>query len=380
MFEFYAMVSILFIAFFLLERMLLNQALQKIPIRILVNGTRGKSTTVLILYRIFRNCGKTVFAKTTGDRPLIYFPDGRTKILKRFAPASIIENIFLLIRWAKKRPVAVIMECMALQPETQNRLGQAIFKPTHAIITNILPDHKEVMGNTLAEESRTIGECISNDCEIFIPEETETLTHWLKLPETNIHRARRKTFDVRFEHIPQSVVNQSWTLIAEVANAFRLDKVLVRNTFVNVWQHINQNIRSVLLPKHIRFYNLFSVNDVASCKQFVEHALKNRSRGCVFLMNCRADRPLRTKDFVWYLREEHAQAEVWLTGDGQLLARRFFKKNKMNAITLSFETALQKIKTDLPENAVIFGIANHRGSELFLEGVETLKIFSEGEQ
>ena len=54
---------ILFILYLLFEYYLLKMTLYKIPLRILVNGTRGKTTTVRILYNILRKSDINVFAK-----------------------------------------------------------------------------------------------------------------------------------------------------------------------------------------------------------------------------------------------------------------------------------------------------------------------------
>ena len=107
---FYIIILIAFVTAFFLEAIFLNRALKKIPIRILVNGTRGKSTTVRLLYELFRLNGKIVFAKTTGDNPEILFPDGTKKTVRRFSPPSIIENIQILLRATRQQPDVFVME------------------------------------------------------------------------------------------------------------------------------------------------------------------------------------------------------------------------------------------------------------------------------
>jgi len=115
----YISVFTIFIIYLLFESFLLQRRLRSIPIRILVNGTRGKSTIVLLIYQLLRKKGYQVFAKTTGDAPVIYNHDGSKTQLKRIGPARILENVRLLNKWSKKKPHAVVLECMALQPEMQ---------------------------------------------------------------------------------------------------------------------------------------------------------------------------------------------------------------------------------------------------------------------
>ena len=104
---------LLLLIYFSIEYTFLRTTLKKIPLRILVNGTRGKSTTTKIIYEILRQEKYKVFAKTTGEIPIQYLPNGTNKQIARFSPASIIENIRLLREWAYESPDSIVMECMA---------------------------------------------------------------------------------------------------------------------------------------------------------------------------------------------------------------------------------------------------------------------------
>jgi poly-gamma-glutamate synthase PgsB/CapB len=145
MINFFFIGLIICLIYLFLEYYTLSARLKKIPIRILVNGTRGKSTTVRILYQILDRQKYRVYAKTTGNRPEILEPDGYIRLIKRHAPASIAENIPLLRKWIDNKTDAVVLEGMALHPEMQRTLSRFIFHPTHTIITNILSDHQEII-------------------------------------------------------------------------------------------------------------------------------------------------------------------------------------------------------------------------------------------
>ena len=63
----YLLLSLLGLFLFLtFERLLLEQRLRKIPLRISVTGTRGKSAVVRMLASVLREDGRRVVAKTTG--------------------------------------------------------------------------------------------------------------------------------------------------------------------------------------------------------------------------------------------------------------------------------------------------------------------------
>ena len=64
-----------------LENALHQRNVEKIPIRIHVNGTRGKSTTTRLIAGILRQAGYRVVAKTTGTAARLIFEDGRKSLL-----------------------------------------------------------------------------------------------------------------------------------------------------------------------------------------------------------------------------------------------------------------------------------------------------------
>ena len=128
---FYITIVLIIIAYLLIESIFLNFRLSKTPVRILINGTRGKTTTVKILHQLFSHSEYIAIAKTTGNYPLIHFSSGKSKKLNRTGPANILENVRQLIQWSEKNLQVVIFEDMALQPEMQSVLSIKYFvRPT----------------------------------------------------------------------------------------------------------------------------------------------------------------------------------------------------------------------------------------------------------
>ena len=68
---------------------------RRIPVRIHVAGTRGKSTTTRLIAAGLRAGGRRVLAKTTGSEPRLILPDGREEDWPRRGPASIREQVRL---------------------------------------------------------------------------------------------------------------------------------------------------------------------------------------------------------------------------------------------------------------------------------------------
>ncbi|MDR1826707.1 MAG: hypothetical protein LBR29_00075 [Methylobacteriaceae bacterium] len=137
------------------ERLELNRLLRVLTTRVHVFGTRGKTTTTRLLAALFRQNGRTVLGKISGDTPLLIFPDGTEMPLNRRGPANVREYVSCLRRAARSGCDTVVFECMALSPETVVA-ATGFLKPTHALITNTRPDHHETMGRTPGEIAATL--------------------------------------------------------------------------------------------------------------------------------------------------------------------------------------------------------------------------------
>ncbi|SVE33996.1 uncharacterized protein METZ01_LOCUS486850, partial [marine metagenome] len=94
-------------------------ALAQLPIRIHVNGSRGKSSVTRLIAAGLRAGGLKTLAKTTGTAPRIIDENGKDRIIHRLRSASIGEQVRLLRNFAKKKPDAVVIECMAVNPQYQ---------------------------------------------------------------------------------------------------------------------------------------------------------------------------------------------------------------------------------------------------------------------
>ena len=90
-------------------------SLSGIPIRIHVNGTRGKSSVTRLIAAGLRAGGKRTFAKTTGTAPRVIDSKGIDRIIHRLRKPSIGEQVRLLKYFSDEKPDVVVME-LALVP------------------------------------------------------------------------------------------------------------------------------------------------------------------------------------------------------------------------------------------------------------------------
>ncbi|MBU1898387.1 poly-gamma-glutamate synthase PgsB [Myxococcota bacterium] len=123
-------------------------ALKRLKFRVHVNGTRGKSSVVRLIAAGLRAGGLRTCAKTTGTLARVILPDARELPVFRPRRANIIEQIRIVRAAVEAEAEALVIECMALQPELQWLSEDRFVKATHAVITNARPDHLDVMGPT----------------------------------------------------------------------------------------------------------------------------------------------------------------------------------------------------------------------------------------
>lgn len=120
--------------------------LKKIPIRIHVNGTRGKSSVTRLIAAGLRAGGVRTCAKTTGTLAQFIDPDGKEEPIYRIGHTNVLEQLKVIRRSAQLETQALVIECMAVQPLLQSLCEHKIVQSTHGVLCNARPDHLDVMG------------------------------------------------------------------------------------------------------------------------------------------------------------------------------------------------------------------------------------------
>ena len=120
----------LIVAYLTAERILHGRRLKHIPLRIHVNGTRGKSNVTRLIAAALRRSGVRTLAKTTGTLPTLILPDGSEEIIRRRSPANILEQMAVVKRAERLKVQALVVECMALEPTLQFVSEMAMIRST----------------------------------------------------------------------------------------------------------------------------------------------------------------------------------------------------------------------------------------------------------
>ena len=149
-------ILLILISYWTIEYLRHQLYLQTIPLRIHVNGTRGKSSVVRLIAAGLRAGGKKTLAKVTGTLPRIIDENGLEIPIPRPKMVNIIEQVDIVRFIADRKPDAMVIECMAVQPEYQWICEHKMVKSHIGVITNARMDHVQEMGPTLENIARSL--------------------------------------------------------------------------------------------------------------------------------------------------------------------------------------------------------------------------------
>jgi poly-gamma-glutamate synthase PgsB/CapB len=131
-----------------------RRALARVPVRIFVNGTRGKSSVTRLIAAVLRASGTPTVGKTTGTCSRLILPDGSETPVPRDGPPNIAELIRTLRSAVRLGAEAVVFECMAVDPDLQRIAEERIVQPTITVVTNARLDHTDVQGASVYDIAR----------------------------------------------------------------------------------------------------------------------------------------------------------------------------------------------------------------------------------
>ncbi|MBN2198230.1 MAG: poly-gamma-glutamate synthase PgsB [Candidatus Aminicenantes bacterium] len=158
-------------AFLAGEMFFLEKKRRRIPLRIGVTGTRGKSSVARLTAAALRASGRSVLAKTTGSSPILIHPDGSEHEIRRQGPPRVLEGKTLLKTACRLGADTVVSELMSINPECLAVESCRLLKPSLLAVTNVRIDHRDVMGRSREDIARGLAESVLPGSTIFMLEE-----------------------------------------------------------------------------------------------------------------------------------------------------------------------------------------------------------------
>ncbi|MCX6225056.1 MAG: Mur ligase family protein, partial [Bacteroidia bacterium] len=163
--------SCLLLIYLVAESILYNRQINRIPIRITVSGTRGKTSIVRTLASVFRAHGIKILAKTTGSEATYILPDGTLEKIRRKGLITILEQKRLIAKAVKLNVECVITEIMSIHPDNHKVETCKLLKPGLTILSNFRADHTDVVGESIREISELFVNDILPGSKVIVPEE-----------------------------------------------------------------------------------------------------------------------------------------------------------------------------------------------------------------
>lgn len=318
-------IILVLIALLIVERLFVKRRIKKIPIRIHVNGTRGKSSVVEYIAAGLRTTEKKVFAKITGVIPTIILPNGQKEFIIRRSPPRVQEQVKIIYKAAKYNAGALVIECMSILPELQ-RIERKMIDPGVYVITNILDDHQEEMGSTVDEMAEAICSAIPANAVVV----TNEIKYARKIKQA-AELVNSKTIfpsaleEVLFAKLPDGLFPANMELALSVCEMFGAERL---NAFEAICSVYNSNPgydkNFYVAQQNVFFVNGFAVNDIPSAETFIDHwqAKAGAGRALIIILNTRSDRPLRTISFCKWLNSVEGLNKIILCGTHKEKARR----------------------------------------------------------
>ena len=348
-------------------------SLSGIPVRIHVNGTRGKSSVTRLIAAGLRAGGKRTFAKTTGTAPRVIDSKGIDRIIHRLRKPSIGEQVRLLKYFSDEKPDVVVMECMAVQPQYQWISEHQMVKSDIGVITNARPDHLDEMGPTEEDVVKSLCNSIPVSGVLVTAEQKhkniikkvtyDNNSDFILSDENSLSNEYIDNFSY-IEH-PQNIA-----IALDVCEKLGVDREIAIGGMHQVQPDLGALIVWKLIGQKglLQFVNGMAANDPVSTLQiwkFVIDRYPTKSATAVFF-NSRDDRPMRTKQMLELTFEEIRPEYLIVRGDKIEAKINKLKHHSPETIVIIFSInekadVVSKAILKLPDDSLIYAIGNQVG-------------------
>ncbi|MED4013619.1 poly-gamma-glutamate synthase PgsB [Priestia aryabhattai] len=390
--------SIILICLFLVfaygawEQVKHQKNIDSIPVRINVNGIRGKSTVTRLITGIVTEAGYKTIGKTTGTsaRMIYWFTDEEEPIVRRPEGPNIGEQRRVVKEAAKLEAEALVSECMAVNPDYQITFQEKMIQANIGVIVNVLEDHMDVMGPTLDEVAEAFlptipykGHLITIDgpyLEYFKTVAAKRRTKVIVADNSKVTDEFLRKFDYM-------VFPDNASLALAVAEALDIPEEVAFRGMLNA--HPDPGAMRITQfgdPKAPAFLvNGFAANDAASTLRIWERVgeIGYSVDSPIVIMNCRPDRVDRTEQFARDVLPYIKTEILVLIGETTSPIMDAYNEGIIPAKEIwdlegySTEGIFDKLRPEL-HNRMIYGVGNiHGAAEPLIEAMKNYEHIEE---
>lgn len=359
-----------------------NRRLKQIPIRIHVNGTRGKSSVARLIAAGVRAGGYRTVAKTTGTLARMIDVEGKESPIYRVGFTNIAEQINVF-KWAHKQQAeAIIIECMALQPLLQSICELKIVKATHGVLTNARPDHLDVMGPSERDVVKALAATVPVGQKFFTAEDVHLdfyeyacKDRGAKLIPATAEDAE-KISDEEINNFSYSEFKINVALALKVTDSLGIDR---QAALKGMWEAVPDpgamtEYQFDFQGKEVNLANAFAANDPVSTKMLWDKLVSKYEycQGKILVVNCRDDREDRSKQMAEAVLGWHKPDLVVLIGTGTSVFEHYLPRY---AEKMGIKTLPKCIECEgyTPEQIIAETLATHVAEHYIFVGVGNIK-------
>ncbi len=356
--------------------------LDRLSVRIHVNGTRGKSSVTRLIAAGLRGGSRQVCAKTTGTLPRFILPDGTEMPVFRPAGANVIEQVRIVDTAVEAQANVLVVECMALRPNLQWLSENRFVRATHGVITNCRADHLDVMGPTEKDVAWALAGMVPVNGKLFTAEQRHL----------DVLRAACEDRNTQLIHVTEeevaAITNEDLNAFSYVEHAENVALALKVISDLGVSRedalrgmHGAQPDPGALTLHEIEFFgrrvwfvNAFAANDPESTERIWKMGLQRCEHvgRRILIVNCRADRADRSCQLGEAVGQWPAADAMVLIGTGTHAFARSAIQGGIDPGSLVFaegrrvEEIFELTLERAGESALVMGIANIGGPGLDL--------------
>ncbi|WP_027954935.1 poly-gamma-glutamate synthase PgsB [Halobacillus kuroshimensis] len=360
-----------------------------LPIRVNINGVRGKSTVTRLVTGIVKEAGYKTIGKTTGTSArMIFWDTPEEQPIKRRPEGPNIREQRMVVKEAVDRGAeALVSECMAVNPDYQITFQEKMLQANIGVIVNVLEDHMDVLGPTLEEVAESFTATIPYNGHLIVSESpyVEKFKEIAAKRNTEVIVADNSrisdSFLLQFEYM---VFPENASLALGVAQALGIDEETAYRGMLNA-QPDPGAMR--ILPmgdqeKPSYFVNGFAANDAVSTiniwkrVEFLGYPTKNP----IVVMNCREDRVDRTEQFARDVLPYIPTDTLVLIGETTEPIVTAVNEGKIKVETLldlegKSTDQIMDVLSEMFTDRVIYGVGNiHGAAEPMIERMQDYKI------
>ncbi len=368
-----------FISCLTVERIYLNRCARRIPLRIAVTGTRGKSSVTRILASILTEGGRRVVAKTTGSQAMMLLPDGRRRELPRRGTPSILEQARAIRQASRLRADCLVAEIMSIHPENHRVEAQRILMPNLVAVTNVRLDHTDAMGQSEEEIASVLSLDVPPNSWVFLSEHAPQPPFAQVAGHSGCRLARipggnAAPILARAPHLTQREFPENLDLVYAVARHLNIDDTTILNGILKsqfdigklrVWRVCRKGGDGCYY-----FANAFAANDPDSTLQILSKLLSLLPAAAdrvIGILNLRADRLPRTLQWIDTLKHGALSrfSRLYVIGDHcRIVKRRLPEVEILEGSTP--EALMTGATAGIPDGSLVFGFGNIKGAGMLL--------------